>query len=153
MIESVLSENEFGTVFEDIRIRGKTTLEEAVPEPIEDIVDISGKWIGTFITESLKSREYIVDLKIAQMGKILEGLMDVTYKVNDKQTHIKEHMKGQINNEDVTLYGTTITIVEAGLTTGYNPDYFSLKLSEENTLMEGIFESKNSKGTVILRKS
>jgi len=147
MLQNLLKEQEYGTVFEDITLVGEIKYEEKKIIPAEKAkadkpsYDLSGVWQGTM---EMKGVSYNCNLHLIQKGDNLSGTMIVSYFLNDQLTVIQEIMAGEIKADAVSLYGISYSYLQQGASPEYYLDTFSAQISSEGNEISG--KIKDTKG-------
>lgn len=155
MIQNLLKEEEYGTVFEGIKLIGKTEYEgkEKLPaekekeKPSHDLTDV---WRGTM---NIEEASYRCKLDLIQQEGILSGQMLVSFTTDKKRTVVQETMKGEIKGNVVSLYGVSYSYLEQGASPSYYLDAFFIRVSPEgNEMSGGCTDTQGSGGKVSLKR-
>lgn len=147
MLQNLLNEQEYGTVFEDITVVGKTEYEEKESLPAEKEKekpshDLTGVWQGTMEIESASPEIYICNLHLAQKGDNLSGTMIVSFTKDNKLTVVHEIMAGEVKEDTVSLYGVSYSYLEQGSSEWYSLDAFSAQIHSEGNEISGVAKDR-----------
>lgn len=157
MLQKVLEEEQFGTVFEDITPVGKIQYptEKHIPAIKGAIIkpahDVTGIWQGEMGIEE-DPKAYNCNLHLIQQETILSGTMVVSYNNEETLTVVQQIMRGEIETDTVTVGGVSYSFLQQGRASNYVLDSFIIKLSPDGTELSGDVVSGKSYGTVVLRK-
>lgn len=157
MLQKLLEEKEYGTVFESIRLVGKTQYEgEEIlrAEKAKDekpSYDLAGVWKGEM---QMGDALYDCNAHFVQKGSDLSGTMIVSYMYLGEITVVSEVLDGGIKGDAVSLYGISYSYLVQGKSEKYNLDTFSLQISSEGSELSGaVGDEKGRTGTIALEKS
>lgn len=156
MIQNLLKEEKYGTVFEGIKPTGKTAYAETKPSPAEKAKekpyhDLTGAWQGTM---EVGDAAYNCKLELTQQDGGLSGMMIVSYTTHRKRTVVREIMKGEIKGNVASLYGISYSYLKQGASPEYLLDAFHTQISPEgNKISGGCTDTEGNGGTVSLEKS
>jgi nucleoside 2-deoxyribosyltransferase len=155
MLQKLLKETHYGTVFEDIAVVGKTEYEEQKVLPAEKEKDkpshdLTGIWRGTMKVEG---ESYNCKLDLMQQDDTLSGTMAVSFLAEQKRTVVQETMRGEIKGSIINLYGVSYSYLEQGASPGYLLDAFILQISSGGDGMSGgCTDTKGHGGAVSLKR-
>ena len=154
MIQNLLKEEEYGTVFESIRLVGKIEYREkeiVLPEKKEvekPAYDLTGVWQGTM---EVGEDSYNVNLHLIQKGSNLSGTMIVSFSEDDELSVVQEVMAGETKGDTVSLYGVSYSYLQQGASPDYSLDTFSAKISSKGNEISGACDDETGhKGVVSL---
>lgn len=157
MLQKVLEEEQFGTVFEDITPVGKIRYPAKKPIPAvkrairEPVHDVTGIWQGEMKIEE-EEFSYNLNLHLIQQDTKLSGTMVVSYTSKETLTVVQQIMTGEIEADIVSVRGVSYSFLQQGRTSSYVLDSFIIKLSPDETELSGKVTSGEKVGSVILRK-
>ena len=145
MIQKLLKEEKYGTVFEGIRVTGeikyKTPAKKKVPTPkkVAPLYNLTGLWQGKM---EVPGTSYDLNLHIAQEASKLSGTMIVCFtEIGDSKkeelTVLQEIMSGEIKKNTAKIYGVSFTFLQQGLSSGYYLDKLVGKISRNGDKMTG----------------
>lgn len=149
MIQKLLRENEYGTVFSDIACVGKAEYEpyETVSADEEEVqrafFDLTGVWRGAFdleLEDGLDS--YSCNLHLIQKGTTLSGTMMVSFGRSGELTVVQQLMTGELVGDDATLAGVSYSFLKQGACEAYSLDTFSGKMTSEGNEISGDMEDQ-----------
>jgi hypothetical protein len=144
MIQKLLREKEYGTVFSDIACIGKAEYEpyETVSADEEEIhkafYDLTGVWRGAFelaLEEGLE--RYSCNLHVIQKGDILSGTMMVSFGRNGELTVVQQLITGELVGDNATLHGVSYSFLKQGACEAYSLDTFSGKITPDGNEISG----------------
>lgn len=157
MLQKVLEEEQFGTVFEDITPIGEIhypakkpipAVKRAISEPVRDV---TGIWQGEMEIEE-EEFSYNLNLHLIQQDTKLSGTMVVSYTFKERLTVVQQIMVGEIEADIVIVRGVSYSFLQQGKSPFYVLDSFITKLSTDGTELSGTVTSGENRGTVVLRK-
>jgi len=157
MLQKVLEEEQFGTVFEDITPVGKIQYPAEKPIPvikraiIKPAHDVTGIWQGEMGIEE-GPEAYNCNLHLVQQESRLSGTMVVSYTSKGRLTIVQQIMTGEIEADTVNVHGVSYSFLQQGESGSYKLDSFIIKLSPDGTELSGEVVSGESHGTVVLKK-
>jgi hypothetical protein len=152
MIQSVLKETEYGTVFEGIAVTGINPYKQKESTPskvVKNIQNIAGIWEGDMILEDDK---YEIKIDLSQKGSEISGTMIVCYSTDKGMAIVQESMMGTIQDFFVMLQGVSYTFVKQGAANEYNLDALSGMLSKSASEISGDIIDEKTKGHFSLKK-
>lgn len=156
MLQSVLKEKEFGTVFKGIIPVGKIEYEEKKILPAEKAqvekpsYDLTGAWQGTMKEGAIT---YDLNLYLVQKGNDLSGKMRVSFTLLSQVTVLQEIVAGETIGDAVSLYGVSYSYLRQGASPKYHLDTFSTQISSEGNEMSGSAEdAEGHRGVVSLKR-
>jgi hypothetical protein len=155
VVQNVLDEPGLSLHLEGIH----TTLE--APRNIEKLIaaktvkteirDISGNWKGSWKRFDAKIR-HTGTLIITQDSDKLSATMIVTFEKDNQQTILQEALVGSISGLDVVLDGISYTYLQQGSSSSYLLDSFVLKMSDDESNLEGQFRSRRGTGEAAFQR-
>lgn len=153
MLRKLLKEEEYGTVFRGIAVKGKAKYKER-PIPPQKVEakpshDITGVWEGTM---EIKDASYNLNLHLIQTRGKFSGTLIVSYTENSQLTVVQQTMAGKIENARVRLYGTAYSFLQQGESSGYTLDNFLLRISPKGRRMSGAVKSDGGLGKALLKR-
>lgn len=157
VLQKVLEEEQFGTVFEDITPVGKIQYPAKKPIPAvkraitEPARDVTGIWQGEMKIEG-QDFSYNLNLHLIQQDTKLSGTMVVSYTPKETLTVVQQIMRGEIEADTVTVGGVSYSFLQQGEAANYVLDFFITVLSADGTELAGKVVSGKHHGTVRLRK-
>lgn len=156
MIQNLLKEQDYGTVFEDITVAGEIKYEEQKIIPAEKVKtetpshDLTGAWKGTM---EVGGDSYECKLDLAQQDNSLSGTMIVSFLQKQKRSVVQETMRGEIKGSTVNLYGVSYSYLRQGASPEYLLDAFSIQVSSEgDEMFGGCTDTEGKGGTVSLKR-
>lgn len=154
MLEKVLGEEEYGTVFEGTIVKGKIQYQEKMtpkrPEAEKPYYHLTGVWQGEM---TVGKQSYNCNLHLIQTDSKLSGTMIISWITKEELSVVQEIMVGELKGDRLSLHGTSYSFLQQGVSTGYNLDIFMLEvISEGNELSGPCDDSEGSKGTIKLLK-
>lgn len=154
MIQKLLKEQNYGTVFEDINLTGEIKYAERKVSSTEKdgkpSHDLTGAWQGTMAEGDFS---YELKLDIAQQTNSLAGTMIISFPYKQKRTVVQETMRGEIKGSVVNLYGISYSYLEQGASPEYFLDALSIQISsKDDELSGGWTDMKGHGGQVSLKR-
>ncbi len=154
MISDVISEEDYGSVFDSTTFVGDLTYEKSkemrskVSQPYHNV---EGVWIGNFVQEQPPEYDHQCTLTLSQKGEKLSGKMVITiaHSVDEAISIVEEILAGSIVDDKVSLNGVSYSYVNEAdpNPANYNLDGFSLNVSPSGTEMRGTFQDINGKNS------
>lgn len=155
MIQNVLEkEEDYGTVFGGITIKGITKKIEVIPKKVpskeekKPKYDLNGSWKGKMVVDEC---EYDIDFDIEQKNSELSGKMIIRFP-SDKNgkteiSIVQETFRGSITEDKVVFYGLSYTYLHQGASAGYIIDnYFGTISSKGNQISGKTIDNKGHEG-------
>jgi len=157
MLQDLLKEKKYGTVFEDIITVGKIEYKKGAilpPKKVEAAkpsYDLTGLWQGTM---EVKGTVYNLNLHLIQKEDNLSGMMTVSFTSYDELTVVQEIMAGQIKGDAVNLYGVSYSYLQQGKSPEYILDLLSApQISSGGNEISGFASDvKGRKGVFSLKR-
>jgi hypothetical protein len=142
MIESILTEKQFGTVLEGISSEGLINYPEVHkpmeprPKPVESIFDLTGVWKAEWaIPKGNESTKNSATFNILQKGNELTVEMTVSFLGRGEMTVVRQEMSGSLDKDNVRLQGTSYTYIRQGSSPYYALDTFNGKIVDDKTIV------------------
>jgi hypothetical protein len=155
MLQKLLKEKEYGTVFESITPVGEIEYQEKKILPLEKerekpSYNLTGLWQGTM---EVKDITYNCNLHLIQKEGSLSGTMIVTFTREGTLTVVQEIIAGGTKNDAVSLYGISYSYLQQGASPKYYLDILSAKVYSKGNRISGEIEDKlGNKGTFSFKK-
>lgn len=155
MLQNLLKEKEYGTVFESITPVGEIKYEEkdiipAEKEKEKPSHDLTGLWQGTMEVGGIS---YKCNVHLIQKEDSLSGTMIVSFIQNSRLTVVQEVIAGEIKDDAVSLYGISYSYLQQGVSATYHLDTFSAKIHSKGNTISGATEDKSgNKGVFSFKK-
>lgn len=155
MLQNLLKEQEYGTVFQDIALVGETKYKKREVLPAEKyrekpLHNLTGVWQGTM---EVAGTSYNCNLHLIQQGDNLSGAMIVSSITDDQLSVVQETMAGEIKGDAVSLYGVAYSYLQKGEFKEYLLDSFSAQISSEGNEISGaVKDTEGKEGVVSLKR-
>lgn len=155
MIKKLLKEEEYGTVFEGIKV-GKIEYEEpsrkkiSTPEKDKQLYNLTGSWKGEM---KVFQTSYELSLDLVQEGSELSGTLIISYSHHKELTVVQEIVSGQIVQKTARIYGVSFTFLNQGAASDYVLDTLFAKISAKGNKMSGkCVDTDQNTGAFSLKK-
>ncbi|TET19843.1 hypothetical protein E3J74_05080 [Candidatus Bathyarchaeota archaeon] len=150
MLENVLKEKEYGTVFKGITVSGKIQYEKRKSpkktKAEKPYYHLTGIWQGEM---KVRQQTYNCNLHLVQTDGKLSGTMTISWTDEEELSVVQEAMVGEIMEDSLSLRGVSYSYLQQGASPGYNPDVFMLKVASDGNEISGpCDDTKGRKGTV-----
>jgi hypothetical protein len=156
MLQNLLKEKEYGTVFEGITSIGKIEYKEKEVLPVEKprvkkpSYELTGVWQGRM---EVKDVSYNCNLHLIQKENGLSGTMIVSFITKNLLTVVQEVMVGETKDDVVGLYGVSYSYLQQGASPSYILDNFSGQISSKGNEISGITDDiTGNKGVFSLKR-
>ncbi len=156
MLQNLLKEKEYGTVFESITFEGEIEYKEKEILPPREVgvgkpsYDLTGVWQGIMETGDIS---YNCNLHLLQKGDSLSGTMIVSFITDDQLTIVQQVMAGEIKDDVVSFYGVSYSYLQQGASSKYQLATFLGKISTKGNEISGATEDKpGNKGVFSFKK-
>ena len=147
MVTAALDESSLSVWLEGISVNQQVpelNSAEPPPEPQPEY-DLSGHWSGNWKRENA-SITHLGKLFLAQDGNRLLGTLTVSFEKSGDLTVVQEELSGLVNNDAVTLSGTSYTYIRQGNSTSYLLDNFEMSIQDNQSQLQGVFQSRRGIG-------
>ena len=149
MIDKLLQEEEYGTVFDAVKLVGKIKYKTGkVPAKKQlPVLNLTGVWRG----EMQMKKSYNLNLHLIQEEDRLSGTMILSYPIDEQITVVQQSLTGQMKGRAVSLSGASYSFLEQGGSPGYTLDNFSLEAASEDEMVGAVI-SGEQRGYVLLKR-
>ena len=143
MVGKVLREDAFSGYLEGIKPVSEFSFpvqQEKIPssdKPPRPIPNLVGVWRASPDLNMPEVSSFEKVLNLSQEGETLSGVEVITYFFEDAVTVVQLTLTGIIQDNSVTLNGTSYTFIQRGMESGYSLDNYELQLSSDNNEMKG----------------
>ncbi len=121
---------------------------DAATPDTEFFRNYAGAWTGRWISITAE-REHVATLTIPDVdGLTTTCTMTVTFLRRGQQTIVLETLLGSLEGDELILQGASYSYVERGNSEKYSLDSFKLRLSEQNSVLEGVATLRHGKRDV-----
>lgn len=153
MLTKVISETEFGTVFDGIKLTlpKEYRQSEAIEVISSSLYNLSGIWEGEM--NIVPDCDFDLKLELDHAEPNITGKLLISYDSGGERAIVQESVKGTLIKNGFTLFGSSYTFLKQGKINRWAMDSFYGKVTKKGKEISGnCSDEDRNEGTFIFRK-